>query len=148
MIKNERQYGITKAQVRKFASAVSVAETREDVQPALRDLELRALQSQLEELQGELAEYDQLKSGAQAVLVVERFDELPVALIKARIAAHMTQKDLAERLGIKAQQIQQYEATEYASASLTRIQEVIDALGVIVRNEVVLPSGTDVARRS
>lgn len=140
MIKNERQYRITKAQAEKFATAVSAAKAREDIQPALRDLEIRALQSQIEIFESELSEYDQLKSGEQSVLVVERFDELPRALIKARIAAHMTQKDLAERLGLKPQQIQQYEATEYASASMTRIQEVIAALGITVRNQVSLPN--------
>ena len=41
-----------------------------------------------------------------------------------------SQKDLAQRLGLKEQQIQRYEATGYASASLARIQEIIEALGV------------------
>lgn len=55
----------------------------------------------------------------------------------------MTQKDLGKRLGLKARQLQQHEATEYASASLKRIQEVLDALGVTVRNAVVLRSRLD-----
>ena len=41
----------------------------------------------------------------------------------------LSQKELADRIGLKEQQIQRYEATEYASASLTRIQEIIGALG-------------------
>ena len=34
-----------------------------------------------------------------------------------------------QRLGLKEQQIQRYEATDYASASLTRTREVAGALG-------------------
>jgi HTH-type transcriptional regulator/antitoxin HipB len=37
--------------------------------------------------------------------------ELLVALIEARIAAGLTQKALADRLGVAEQQIQRYEAT-------------------------------------
>ena len=50
--------------------------------------------------------------------------EIPRMLIKARIAKGLSQKELAERLGLKEQQIQRYEATEYATASLARIREV------------------------
>ena len=54
--------------------------------------------------------------------------ELPATLIKARIARGLSQKDLADRIGLKEQQIQRYEATDYASASLTRIKEFVSAL--------------------
>ena len=47
-----------------------------------------------------------------------------MVLIKARIALGMTQKDLAKRLKVKEPQIQQYEATNYARASLTRVEQV------------------------
>ena len=67
------------------------------------------------------------------------FAELPRALIQSRIALGLSQKELAERLGLKEQQIQRYEATEYAGASVQRVQEVIQALGLQVREEVVLP---------
>ncbi len=57
-------------------------------------------------------------------------EDLPKTLISARIASGMTQKGLAHRLGIKAQQIQRYEATEYESASFARIRKVVQALGL------------------
>ena len=72
-------------------------------------------------------------------IALASFAELPRALIQSRIALGLSQKELAERLGLKEQQIQRYEATEYAGASVQRIQEVIQALGLQVREEVVLP---------
>jgi transcriptional regulator with XRE-family HTH domain len=50
----------------------------------------------------------------------------------------MSQRELAERLGLKEQQIQRYEATEYRSASWSRVSEVIQALGLRVEDEIVL----------
>ena len=57
-------------------------------------------------------------------------ESLPLLLIKARIAANLTQKDLAKQLGLKEQQIQRYEATDYASASLSRIIQVSQKLNI------------------
>ena len=59
--------------------------------------------------------------------------------MQARIAAGLNQKDLADRLGLKEQQVQRYEATGYQSASLARLREVVDALGVKVRKDIFLP---------
>jgi transcriptional regulator with XRE-family HTH domain len=55
-------------------------------------------------------------------------ETLPDTLIRARIAAGLSQAALAERLGMKPQQVQRYEATKYASASLTRLLEVARAI--------------------
>ena len=144
MIKNERQYLITQAQAKKFEEALAQfdknLDKREKVHPLLWKAQRDALQSQLSELREELEEYEALKSGQQAVLELNSLEELPSALIKARIAAGLSQKELAERLDLKEQQIQRYEATEYASVSFTRILEVIQALGIKVREDVFLPS--------
>ncbi len=143
MIKNERQYRITKAQVEKFSDAVAQLSERPDqhsqINPILRKAEREALESQLAELRVQLEEYDALRSGQNAVLELESLEELPRALIKARIAAGLTQKDLAERLGLKEQQIQRYEDTEYASASFSRLVEVSRALEIQVREDILLP---------
>ena len=58
-----------------------------------------------------------------------------VLSIQTRIAAGLSQKELAERLGLKEQQIQRDEATDDASASLTRICEVARSLGLKVKAE-------------
>ncbi len=133
MIKNARQYRITRAQAEKFARALAQASARKGADPLLARLEAKALRSQLQELREQLAEYEELQSGTRGVIYVDSFDELPHALVRARIAAGLSQKQLAKRLGLKEQQIQRYEATDYGSASLARLQEVVTALGVNVR---------------
>ncbi len=144
MIKNERQYRITKAQADKLAHALARAPKRSNkdrqIHPLLQKAQEDALQSQLTDLRAQLADYEALQAGEHTVLELGSLAELPCALIQARIASRLSQRELAERLGLKEQQIQRYEATEYAGASLTRLVEVIRALGINVREDVFLAS--------
>lgn len=134
MIKNERQYRITKAQAEGLSRTLeSLSEVPEGVHPLIIKAQKDALGSQIEELQGELRDYESLLSGGFRTDELQSISYLPAMLIKARIAQGLSQKDLARRLGLKEQQIQRYEATEYASASLTRIKEVAGALGAAER---------------
>jgi len=141
MIRNARQYRITQAQVAKLEQALARVTSGEaqPLHPRLRQAEHDALQSQIAELREQLAAYDALRTRKRPVLSLQSFDELPRALIQARIAVGISQKELAERLGLKEQQIQRYEATDYASASLARVNAVILALGLTVREEIHLP---------
>lgn len=145
MIKTERQYQITKAQAEKFEAALRQAEARSYSDPLLAQLERDALRSQFEELRGQLAEYDCLRSGSVREISVDTLDQLPQALIKARIAAGLSQKDLADRLGLKEQQVQRYEATDYSTAGLSRVGEVVKALGSVIHLKVTIPPATPTA---
>jgi transcriptional regulator with XRE-family HTH domain len=142
MITNERQYKITRSEADRFRKAISEltkAPPRADVHPRLQQAEREAMESQLADLQAELAEYDRLKSADLAVISINSFDELPDGLIQARIASGLSQKALADRLGLKEQQIQRYEAERYASASYQRLREIANALGVRIKNDILLP---------
>ncbi len=81
-------------------------------------------------------EYESLKAGNFEIEDLNLVAELPATLIKARISQGLSQRDLAERLSLKEQQIQRYEATDYASASLARIKEVESALRVEANTSV------------
>ena len=71
-----------------------------------------------------------LKTGNVTVLRHTGLPSIAHALIRARIAEGLKQEDLAARLGVKAQQVQRYEATEYQTASLARLHQVADVLGL------------------
>ncbi len=140
MIKNERQYRITKAHAEKFARTIAEAKARPNstIHPKLRRAELEGLSSQLDDLKRELHEYETLRSGKRRVIALESIDELHKTLIQARIAAGLSQEELAARLGLKPQQIQRYEATNYQSASLERVNEIMRTLGVRLRHRAEL----------
>jgi DNA-binding XRE family transcriptional regulator len=136
MIKNQRQYKMTNSQIAKFEAALAELTERGGTKSRLRKLEEEALRSQLDELRKEVEKFDLLRSGGAMPIQIDSFDELPRALVEARIVAGLSQKELAERLNLKEQQIQRYEATEYCSASLTRLKEIAKALGVNLAGEM------------
>jgi ribosome-binding protein aMBF1 (putative translation factor) len=138
MIKNERQYRITKTQAAKFRQALKefTSTSRSGVHPVLQKAQVDALKSQLADLQRELTAYERLKSSKHKVVALGSLEELPKALIQARIAGGLSQEELAVKLGLKPQQVQRYEATEYRSASLERVTTVARVLGIKLRHPV------------
>lgn len=145
MIKNERQYRITKAQAARFEKTIvelASAALKRAIHPKLRKAELDGLRSQFDELKRELQEYEVLRTGKNRTIALDSIEQLPKTLIQARIAMGLSQEDLAARLGLKAQQIQRYEATNYRSASLQRVNEIVKVLGVRLqhRTKVLLVS--------
>ena len=138
MIKNERQYKITKAQAARFSNTLESLRQKPDADnrthPLIAKAQEDALSSQLADLESELREYESLKAGEFHLEPLEAIVDVASALIKARIALGMSQKDLAERIGLKEQQIQRYEATDYASANLARIKEIVGAFGLDIGN--------------
>lgn len=130
MIYSDKQYGISSAQLAKLRDALSAAEERTSDQAWLKKAEIDGLKSQIADIEAELAEYDMLKSGQVSFSKTYALGELPRVLVQARIASGMSQTDLAEKLGMKPQQVQRYEATDYMGASLGRLIEISKALGV------------------
>jgi ribosome-binding protein aMBF1 (putative translation factor) len=133
MIKNEKQYRITKAQARRFEEALAELARQQrpaTITPRLWRAQRDAAESQLHELQQQINAYEQLHVNRNKELVLAAVEDLPRTLIRARIASGLTQEGLAHKLGMKTQQVQRYEATEYEGASFARIRKVVQALGL------------------
>lgn len=138
MIKNERQYRVTRAHAGRFRQALAELKSSNRAPSLLRKAQTEAIGSQLEQLEAQITEYEQLKSGKHRELAYETFGEMLHGLTKARIARGLTQRALAQRIQLKEQQVQRYEATDYASASTRRVREVLRALGAHVHGSAVL----------
>ena len=139
MIRNERQYRITRARADEIVNTIGELERAplpDGLQPEMRTLQLDALRGTLVDLQSELGEYDALHDAT--LIEATGIAQLPVALIRARIASGLTQRELAERVGVHEQAIQRYEASNFAGASFSRLVEIADALDVTVHYDVRL----------
>lgn len=129
VIKNQQQYRVTRAQLRRLEQALERARAAEtNPRPALGEAVIAGLEAQIGELQEEMEEYDSLKD--RHVLVAGTLQELPQVLIKARIARGWTQEQLARKLKLKAQQIQRYESTDYRTVSFGRLLGIAAALNI------------------
>jgi transcriptional regulator with XRE-family HTH domain len=129
MIKNDKQYQVTKSKLIEFKKAVALIQL-EEIDPLLKELQVGAISSQIEDFEKELKEYENLKDGITTDIFVNTLPELYEALIKARIAKNWTQADLAKHLELKEQQIQRYEACNYSTASIVRFMEVAAVLDI------------------
>ena len=136
MITNERQYRITSAQLVKLKTAIGNFDFKEATKriksKILAKAEIEALRSEYENLSMQLHEYETLKSGTIEILKASNLEELPSILIRARIVKGLSQRQLADAIGLKEQQIQRYEAEEYASANLRRLADVSNALSLSI----------------
>jgi DNA-binding XRE family transcriptional regulator len=130
MIQNEREYKISKAEVEKFRQAIAQLE-QQSTEDWKIELQRNAMQSSLEELEQEILEYTQLKNSSVPItLTLSSFEQIPNTLIQARIAKGWTQAELASRMGVKPQQVQNDEITHYQSANFARLTRVAKALGM------------------
>jgi ribosome-binding protein aMBF1 (putative translation factor) len=111
---------------------LSAAEVKRAVDP---------IQSFHLQLQEEIESYQRLKRG--------EFDELSnlqgigELLIAARIARGLTQRQLADKLGVHESQVSRDERNEYHGVALERAARILEVLGVELRSTVVFP-GLDV----
>lgn len=134
MITNERQYRVSSSQLERLRGAVDSFDLREVARRVKSDVlakaELAALRSEFENLSQQIQEYETLKSGSVEILKASSLEALPKILIRARIAKGFSQRQLADAVGLKEQQIQRYEAEEYASANLRRLADISESLGL------------------
>lgn len=140
MIKNEREYKITKAHLASFEAGLTANDERESPQGADREMKQvmhDAIASEIEALRDEIDHYEKLRDGRISSREITSLHELPIALIEARIATGMTQRELGKRVGVAEQQIQRWEASDYSGTRLDRLQSVADALGIEIHETIV-----------
>ncbi|HLL02298.1 MAG TPA: XRE family transcriptional regulator [Myxococcaceae bacterium] len=142
MITNSREYRTSRTQLAKLTETLAEAESRgpvENVHPDLHKAELMAIASEAERIATDLKAYEELVEGRRVRFEAVHLEDLPVVLIQARIASQLSQKQLAERLGLHEQQVQRYEATQYRGASFDRLLQVARVLGLQIDQDVLLP---------
>jgi DNA-binding Xre family transcriptional regulator len=143
MIANERQYRITKTELARFEANLVAHDARDpspNVEERIHQAMHDAIDSEIQVLRGQIDHYEKLRDGHITSREITSLRELPTALIEARIAAKLTQRQLADRIGVAEQQIQRWEADEYSGVNLTRLQEIADALGIQIHDTITYSS--------
>ncbi|MEX2230016.1 MAG: helix-turn-helix transcriptional regulator [Dehalococcoidia bacterium] len=131
MITNERQFRISKKKLVDLESELVGAPAPGDASDdEFARMARSALVGTVARMREEIGAYEALSSGSFGPIEIRSLEDLPEALIRARIARALSQADLASLLGLKEQQIQRYEASRYASANLRRVLEIARVLGL------------------
>jgi|ERR1035437_2815417 HTH-type transcriptional regulator/antitoxin HigA len=128
MIKSDAQRERTVAQIEGFQQALAKVGLGK---PDKRSAAIRgSYQTMIRQLEGELREYDQVKSGELTLPHVERLNQIAPFIAKVRIAKGVSQTELARRLGVSKQVISRYEESDYQTVAIARLQEILDAIGI------------------
>ena len=128
MIKSDAQRERTVAQIEGFRRALAKVDAEK---PGKRAAAIRgSYEGVIRQLEEELREYDQLKSGDLKLPKIDRLNEVAPVIVKLRIAKGVSQTELANRLGVSKQVISRYEESDYQTVGVARLQEILDAIGV------------------
>lgn len=128
MIKSDAQRERTAAQIAGFREALAKVDRE---MTAKRAAAVRAsYEGMIRQLEEELHDYDELKSGELSLPNIERLDQIAPFVAKMRIAKGVSQTELARRLGVSKQVISRYEEMEYQTVAIARLQEILDAIGI------------------
>lgn len=149
MIKDEKQYKFTRELAREFEESIAALE-RDEVRKKNDsdgwELIRGSLKCHLDKLKSEIAEYEMLISHDRSTPIILKLDDidyLAQILIKARMAAKLSQKELADLAGLTEEQIKRYEDNDYEDARFMDVKSVIYALEIeIHRGEFLVPLDT------
>lgn len=138
MIRSESEYRNAVERLREEESRMTDREqalaeldlSREEIKRAIDPL--RSFHDQLQE---EVASYENLKRGKFEEL--RNFEGLGRMLVALRISRGLSQRELAERLGVHESQISRDERNEYHGITVQRAGKILDALGASTRTQVV-----------
>ena len=143
MIRSEQQYQITLDWLQRFEGTVAKIDSDEKLKaddPMRWQMYRNSYQRQVDDFKYEIAEYERVRDCDKKQVLqiqVENFNKLPLVLIKARMAAKISQEELAQTLGISSQRVKEYEDTDYQCASFGEMIDVSVALGVEVEKAVM-----------
>jgi HTH-type transcriptional regulator/antitoxin HigA len=128
MIKSDAQRERTVIQIEGFKQALAKVAGEK---PGKRSAAIRqSYEGMIRQLEDDLHEYDQLRTGELALPNVERLDQIAPFVAKMRIAKGVSQTELARRLGVSKQVISRYEESDYQTVAISRLQEILDAIGI------------------
>ena len=118
MIQNQHQYQVTQNKLKDLEKGLmELAKIKDNLHPRQYLGRKNSLTKNIDALKQEISDYEYLKQ-PKIPIKIKTIADLPLALIKARIALGMTQKELAEKIGVQEQQVQIHESNQYSTCLL------------------------------
>jgi len=131
MIKNEKQYKITRNKLAEIQQEIVRIKAYHDEElPAEERLILASLNTMKNQMEEEIAAYDLLKKKKIRERKARRISDLPSVIIEYKIHSGLTQKEFSQKIGMKEQQLQRYEAEDFQSISFKNLMKILQAIGL------------------
>ena len=129
MIKTEREYEQSKktlAQWRASGEKLRASIEATGMSPEHVELCMQPHLAMQDQMEGELAWYEGAKRGE--IIPLPTLASIGLSLVALRLAKGLTQRQLAERLGVNEAQVSKDEKNDYHGISVERAQRIIDAM--------------------
>lgn len=129
MIKTQREYEQSRQTLEEWrASGERLRASLEaaGLTPEHIELAMAGHLTMQDQMEGELAWYENARNGK--IWPLPNLTSIGLSLIALRLARGLTQRQLAERLGVNEAQVSKDEKNEYHGISVERAQRIIDAL--------------------
>lgn len=140
MITNQEQYELTQVHANNFVHALEkfneYSMSQKDLHPLHEKAVRDSLTSQLGDLRRELEEYESLTNASTSINEIESINELLIGLIKARIIAGISPRELSDKLGVDRTMFVRLEVDGYSEVEHNRQIEIAGILNVLLSEEI------------
>ena len=133
MINNEKQYRISKRKLKELNEHIQKTTKETEENPLRNQLILASLNSSKNEVENDILLYESLKKNKQGILKERLIAELPSVITEYKIVSGLTQKEFAEMLGIKEQQLQRYESESFKGVTFRNLLKFLDLIGLEIK---------------
>lgn len=135
MITSDKQYQAAQDKLKMLEASVK-APTKRGVAKAIVDAGKAQTQELIGELQAEINEYESARRMKPSEIPIRSIDDLMVAPIRYRIAAHLSIDAFARQVEISARQIARYESESYQNSSVPTLKKILEHLNIQLQGKV------------
>ncbi len=135
MITSDKQYGAAKKQLVMLSESLS-APKKKDVPDVIEQAGKAQIQELMGEIQNDVNEYEALKNSSPTDVEIHSLDDLIIAPIRYRIAAHMSIDEFSRKVGVSARQIVRYENEGYQNITSNTLQKILKGLNIHLEGKV------------
>lgn len=141
MIKNKLELEITKESLKGFLSTLQNMDLDDSYKRLSNEKKIiyrKAVEGEIENLQNQIKEYELLCSGNLPDISSEKITDLPLNLIRIRIAKGYTWNTIAEKLSMDAEEYADLEENLFDDAEPSMVLKLIDVLDIDIPSELKL----------
>ena len=139
LIKNDLELEISKESLTQFLSTLQNIDfdtSFKELSPKKQEIYRQAIQGEIANLQSQIDEYEALKRGELHDILSDSLTELPLNLIRARIARGFDERLMAKQLNIDVSDYIELEDELFADADTETIIRLISLLNVNIPTEL------------
>lgn len=135
MITSDKQYEAAKKQLALLTESLS-SPAKKGVPNEIEQAGRAQTQELIDEIQESVNEYHALRNSRPSDVEIHSVDDLMVAPIRYRIAAHMSIDEFGRKVGISPRQIARYENEGYQNINSSTFRKILKGLNIHLDGKV------------